>query len=125
MSNIRTARECAFVKQRGGCIYCGAPMWLRSPDELRDRGLKGPIARILQCTAEHLRAKRNGGADARNNIAAACLLCNRRRHQRKVAPEPAQYRALVQKRIAQGRWHPREILRLTPRNTDSGEIYDV
>jgi hypothetical protein len=45
------------------------------------------------------------------------LLYNQRRHRRKVAPEPAQYKALVQKRIAQGRWHLGPILRLGLRNT--------
>jgi hypothetical protein len=36
---------------------------------------------------------------------AACLRCNRLRHQRKKALGPEQYRALVQQRLSKGRWH--------------------
>jgi 5-methylcytosine-specific restriction endonuclease McrA len=52
-------------------------------------------------------SKQDGGRDTQSNIAAACLLCNQRRHKRKDAPEPQEYKDLVQKRVSKGGWHPR------------------
>ncbi|MFT3807262.1 HNH endonuclease [Arenimonas sp.] len=62
-------------------------------------------ARQLQCTAEHLLARRDGGDDSPDNIAAACRFCNAHRHQRKSPPSPLRYRELVSKRLARGSWH--------------------
>jgi hypothetical protein len=33
-------------------------------------------------------------------------MCNQRRHKRKDAPEPQEYKDLVQKRLSKGGWHP-------------------
>ncbi|MGZ8942800.1 MAG: HNH endonuclease [Methylobacter sp.] len=62
-------------------------------------------ARQLQCTGEHLKAHKDGGTVAQNNIVAACSLCNQRRHRRKELLAPDQYRKLVEQRMSQGRWH--------------------
>lgn len=109
MSRLRTR---AFHKQEGRCLYCGWLMWLSSPTELAGPGLRPRTVVPLQCTAEHLVAKQSGGSDHGNNIAAACWLCNQRRHKRKSPPSPEAYRALVQKRIAKGKWHSPAVARL-------------
>ena len=99
-------RAIAFEQQQGRCYYCRFPMWLTDLEAFRARyGLSEPLARQLKCTAEHLHARSEGGTNARENIAAACLLCNQRRHQRRHAPCPEKYRSFVQNRIARGRWH--------------------
>ncbi|WP_245851516.1 HNH endonuclease [Pseudomonas segetis] len=58
----------------------------------------------FQCTAEHLRARQDGGKDSSLNIAAACKRCNRLRHSRKTAPSPSDYQRFVQKRLNTGGW---------------------
>jgi hypothetical protein len=59
----------------------------------------------LQCTAEHLRARVDGGADCQLNIVAACRVCNARRHHTKVARDPNEHRMYVQRRVHRGKWH--------------------
>lgn len=59
-------------------------------------------ARSLQCTAEHLTARCDGGRDSAYNIAAACLHCNRTRHLRVKPLDPTAYQALVQRRLGRG-----------------------
>ncbi|WP_282097584.1 HNH endonuclease [Luteibacter sp. SG786] len=61
---------------------------------------------MLRCTAEHLTARQDGGRNMASNIAAACWICNARRHRRKFPPPPAAYRAFVQQRLDKGKWHP-------------------
>jgi hypothetical protein len=82
-------------------------MWLDDGASFAVRhGLPQRISRWLQCTAEHLQARRDGGADSPNNIVAACHCCNLRRHRgRKIAPTPKAYQSTVRKRVARGRWH--------------------
>ncbi|WP_407931797.1 HNH endonuclease [Devosia sediminis] len=53
-----------------------------------------------RCTAEHLRARCDGGKDVPENVVAACWLCNKRRYRRKVPPAPEDYRKLVRKRLS-------------------------
>ncbi len=106
MANLQRLRTRAFHAQRGRCCYCGLPMWIGSPDELNALGVRPRTARPLRCTAEHLVALCDGGTNAAVNIAAACLLCNTRRHKRKTPPAPEAYRAFVQGRLAKGKWHP-------------------
>ncbi|MDX2299302.1 MAG: HNH endonuclease [Xanthomonadaceae bacterium] len=77
-------------------------------------GLRKRTLRPLQCTAEHLCARSDGGRDTQANVAAACWLCNQRRHKRKVPLAPTAYRAFVQKRLSNGRWHPAAIVRHAP-----------
>ncbi len=61
----------------------------------------------FQCTAEHLRAKSEGGSDSRENIVAACLFCNQTRHKRKMPPDPKTYKYIIQNRLLKGKWHPK------------------
>ena len=103
MANLRFKRERAFHKQQGRCLYCGHRMWLKSPAELLP--LKTRSTRQWQATAEHLLARCDGGTNAGDNIAAACLYCNMHRHCRKMPVDPTTYRAYVLKRLAAGRWH--------------------
>ncbi|WP_426116830.1 HNH endonuclease [Massilia sp. PWRC2] len=66
------------------------------------------FTRYLRCTAEHLVARQDHGADAADNIVAACLWCNSMRHKGRShkAPEPNIYQAQVQRLVSAGRWHP-------------------
>jgi hypothetical protein len=62
-------------------------------------------AQTLKCTAEHLTARCEGGKDRADNIVAACLICNHRRHQMKRPKSPQDYRRHVQGRVQKGKWH--------------------
>ncbi|MGZ8187831.1 MAG: HNH endonuclease [Methylosarcina sp.] len=99
-------RSLAFSRQSGICCYCKYPMWSGSPHEF---ALKHKItigqAKRFQCTGEHLKAHKDGGTAAQNNLAAACSFCNRKRHQRKEPLSPEQFGKLVERRMSQGRWH--------------------
>lgn len=119
MPKLQRLRTEAFLAQEGRCCYCSVPMWNASPDELKPFGLRAKTAAPLRCTAEHLVAQQEGGKDVVGDIAAACWLCNTRRHKRKSPPSPEAYRAFVQKRLAKGRWHPPSVakLRLKTRGT--------
>lgn len=100
-------RFAAFDRQGGRCYYCGFQMWRDTPEAFaRRHGLSLRQARYFQCTAEHLVARQDGGRDTPSNIAAACQRCNQRRHKRKDVPEPQEYKALVEKRLSKGGWHP-------------------
>ncbi|WP_235850529.1 HNH endonuclease [Halopseudomonas pelagia] len=80
-------------------------MWQDSAEQFaQSHRISIAQARHFQCTAEHLKARQDGGKDARGNIAAACVRCNQLRHQRKKGREPMQYQKLVQKRLDNGRW---------------------
>ena len=90
---IKSHRETAYFAQHGRCYYCTAPMWLYVPEELTEPlGVKPGQAMRLQCTAEHLVARSDGGPDTVVNIVAACLYCNQARHKPKVALTPADRR---------------------------------
>ncbi len=103
---LRKHRNSAFDRQDGKCCYCGFQMWRDSPETFAEvHGIKLAQARHFQCTAEHLVARQDGGKDGSLNIAAACIRCNRLRHQRKIPPEPMRYQAHVQKRLDKGKWH--------------------
>lgn len=105
-STIAKNRFHAFEAQAHRCYYCGYPMWLSSPDEVvRRLGITIPQALMLRCTAEHLRAQCDGGTNHRDNIAAACISCNRKRHARKASRDPFEFKALVTRRLEAGRWH--------------------
>ncbi|WP_376767606.1 HNH endonuclease signature motif containing protein [Rhizobium leguminosarum] len=60
----------------------------------------------LRCTAEHLKARRDGGRDIAGNIVAACQFCNGIRHRKKRPKDAASYANFVRSRLEQGRWHP-------------------
>lgn len=99
-------RADSFHRQSGRCFYCGVPMWLNDCKSFAVRYHLGErAAKLLQCTTEHLTARRDGGADDASNIVAACRRCNLKRHSRKTAPGPKQYRKLVRKKVLRGKWH--------------------
>ncbi|WP_371127427.1 HNH endonuclease [Variovorax sp. YR634] len=107
-STLISSRTSAFIRQGGLCCYCDEPMWLADPATFAARyGLTRRQAEAHRCTAEHLHARCDGGRDDRENIAAACALCNHRRHARRaIAPDPDAYRRLVLARLRRGRWRP-------------------
>jgi 5-methylcytosine-specific restriction endonuclease McrA len=59
----------------------------------------------LNGIAEHLKARSEGGNDHPENIVAACQFCNQTRHKRKQPLAPEEYRRMIHRRLAQGRWH--------------------
>lgn len=92
-------------EQAGCCYYCGQPMW--SDDDAAFRAqfnLTRRRALLFQCTAEHLKARSEGGASGRANLVAACWFCNQTRHRAARAKAPDAYRAHVRRRLALGRW---------------------
>lgn len=103
---IKSLRRQAFKRQGGLCCYCGARMWLSSPDEL-PCPLPSSAAARLKCTAEHLVPRSEGGTNTPANIVAACAHCNHTRHKRNVPPSPSVYRQQVTKRVQAGSWHYR------------------
>ncbi len=106
-------RTDAFRRQAGRCCYCTVLMWMDDGVSFaRKHELSSRVARWLRCTAEHLLARRDGGRDSRDNIVAACLVCNLRRHRgRTKAPTPDTYRTRVRHRLERGRWHSPQVLR--------------
>lgn len=110
-SKLSKLRHHAFLNQNGRCYYCGYPMWEGDPKTFaRLAGLSLEQAKRFQCTAEHLQARQDGGRDVEENIVAACVCCNQRRHYLRPAPDPARYRSIVQKHLAIGSWH-RKVMR--------------
>lgn len=106
MSRARNQRSFAFAAQGGRCFYCSQPMWLSDPVRFARRyDLSVARARQLQCTAEHLRPKAEGGTLRRSNVVASCLFCNRTRGRVAPAPEPDRFRQHVQARCRLGKWH--------------------
>ncbi|QOF69528.1 HNH endonuclease [Aminobacter sp. SR38] len=95
MPKLRRLRDDAYNRQDGHCWYCGR---LMSPADGIDSS---------RCTAEHLLPQCEGGKDKRDNVVAACWLCNSRRHRRKVPLSPEAYYIHVRALIAEGRWHVR------------------
>lgn len=110
MNRIAKLRVRAYVAQNGRCIYCQAEMWIDTPDTfVRRFGLTQRLAESLRCTAEHLVARSDGGADTVANVAAACWVCNFRRHAKHGGIPPDSYLAVVRKQVARGCWHKQRI----------------
>jgi hypothetical protein len=117
-SSLASHRHHAFVRQSFRCFYCDSPVWETNPSEfVRRYGVSERQARLLQCTAEHLHARCDGGTNARCNIVAACRFCNTTRHRSLRALDPAAYRTKVRLRVARGKWLPRIILEANPQQT--------
>ncbi len=92
--------------QNDACYYCGHLMWTNAPETFATtHKITRKQAAKLQCTAEHLEARQDGGQDTAQNIVAACKFCNAKRHAGKTALPPQRYRQKVQNRLKQGRWH--------------------
>lgn len=105
-NKIPDLRRDAFSRQSGRCYYCGLPMWTENPEEFasNNHATLGQVKRF-RCTAEHLKARQDGGTDAPSNIVAACLFCNQTRHKRKHPLSPGRYKRLVMQRMGRRRWH--------------------
>jgi hypothetical protein len=75
MSKSRVSfRTRAFALQSGRCFYCGLPMWNINPMRFARRYEITPSQALdFKCTAEHLKARRDGGIDQHANVVAACL----------------------------------------------------
>ena len=99
-------RAQAYAAQHGRCFYCHVEMCNGHPAPFaQSHGISIAQAQLLECTAEHLIARKDGGRNTRENIVAACRTCNNRRHLRKRPLPPDLHRARVQRAMARGRWH--------------------
>jgi 5-methylcytosine-specific restriction endonuclease McrA len=111
-SKLAKIRHTAYQNQHGHCHYCSSPMWL---DDVATFAalfqLTTKQARLLQCTAEHLHARQDGGQDTAANIVAACWYCNTRRHKcRSAVPSPDVYRKRIRHQVQRGKWLPKGIM---------------
>jgi 5-methylcytosine-specific restriction endonuclease McrA len=105
MKALKNLRRKKMFEQGGRCFYCDLPMWDEAPDLCLPVSCKsGGLPKILQCTAEHLHPRSEGGGNTADNIVAACLYCNNLRHRRKRPMSPEAHRAHVRQRMAAGRW---------------------
>ena len=110
LSNFRLT---AFRRQKGRCYYCNYPMWLVTPDAFAARfSISKSAALQFRCTAEHLRAREDGGKNSPENIVAACRYCNKTRHYAKSPLNPKIYRKRVIARLHSGKWHPKKFRHL-------------
>ncbi|PKA43216.1 restriction endonuclease [Rhizobium sullae] len=106
-SRIQILRRKAAQRQGGQCYYCHFPMWESDPGVFSARfALSRRAALHFRCTAEHLKARCDGGRDIAENIVAACQFCNGNRHRKKLPKDAASYANFVRSRLQQGRWHP-------------------
>jgi 5-methylcytosine-specific restriction endonuclease McrA len=106
---LQKLRHQAFIRQDCRCFYCSLPMWEYDLLDFSARyGIRPEKAKHLRCTAEHLIAQQDGGDESSQNIAAACLWCNRMRHARRHdrAPSAEKYKNRVSQLISKQQWHP-------------------
>lgn len=103
-SSLQSARDRAAKRQAGLCHYCELPMLL--PASPASRKLPSFVV-----SAEHLVARCAGGSDTAPNIVAAHVVCNQRRHKRPAPLPPEDYKGLVKRRMARGRWHPDSVVK--------------
>ncbi|ENW23319.1 hypothetical protein F925_02277 [Acinetobacter lwoffii NCTC 5866 = CIP 64.10 = NIPH 512] len=103
---IQRNRQKAYLAQSKLCYYCNQPMWEKDKESfISQYKVKPTIANFLQCTAEHLTARKDGGKNTEVNIVAACKYCNNTRHKSKNALTPENYKMRVQKRLLKKEWH--------------------
>ena len=96
----------SFNLQQGRCVYCELPMWLDDPKAFAKKyKITTKQAKLFQCTAEHLKAKQDGGKDRESNIVAACHYCNQKRHSRNSPKDPITYKQYVTNRLEKGKWN--------------------
>lgn len=106
-SRVARLRTRAFIKQRCLCFYCKQPMFESDAAAFaKQHGLTIKQALSRRCTAEHLRARRDGGLNTAENIVAACWFCNKRRHSRKNPLSPERYKNHVSREVRRRKWHP-------------------
>ena len=112
MSQLTNSRSAAYIAQGGYCCYCCLPMPEPGQHEAiaARLGLSPKIARAIECTAEHLHAKGEGGADGHANIVAAHRICNERRHRGHGSRTPEEMFNRAVMRAAAGGWHSPPIL---------------
>lgn len=104
--SLQKIRQKAFDLQSGKCYYCNQPMWNKDKlSFISQYKIKPTLANLLQCTAEHLTARQDGGKNTKVNIVAACKYCNHTRHKAKKALSPESYKQRVQKRLSKKEWH--------------------
>lgn len=110
---VSSHRLFAFNHQKGRCYYCGTRMWLANPKPFAaHNGITIPQAKRIQCTAEHLIARKDGGGNDRANIVAACRFCNQTRHRIIPAPTASNFKKRVSRRVNLQKWHPKEFVHL-------------
>ncbi len=81
-------------------------MWLDDPTAFAHKfKITHKQAKLFQCTAEHLKAKQDGGKDNESNILAACHYCNQNRHKHKSPKDPISYKQYVKNRLEKGKWN--------------------
>ena len=72
-----------YIAQAGECCYCGKimlPFGVVSQRKFAGfYGLSARQVRHRQATIEHLTRRADGGTNRRDNLAAACSLCNSKR----------------------------------------------
>lgn len=120
-SKLEKLRHRAFVKQLGCCYYCGVPMIKGSSFSTfcQKYSLTEHEAQMLQCTAEHLVARCDGGTDNDENVVAACLRCNSSRHQLANGRPPQEHMLLVRACMRANSWHSPRLLGVLARAHDS------
>jgi HNH endonuclease len=116
-SSSKVLRHRAALHQRFRCYYCRLLIWIEDPNGFAARHKLTTVqTRLLRCTAEHLRARGDGGSNRRDNVVAACFYCNSRRHRMRNPLSPPEYQARVRRRMREGRWLaadlPRDFLRM-------------
>lgn len=95
-------------EQEGCCHYCGFPMWSKGAAAFAKRyNLSAKEAALFKCTLEHLEARCDGGTSRLENVVAACLWCNWRRHHSGPVLPADRYLLRVRRRVAKKRWHQR------------------
>ena len=113
---IALRRHQAFVRQSHCCFYCECPMWERRPDIFLSKyAIPAELGKLVQCTAEHLKARCEGGPNTAENIVAACWHCNQKRHQSSRPLSPHDFSGYVRARMSKGRWQPPELRKLLVR----------
>ena len=96
--SLKNLRRRMAIAQRYLCYYCDLEMCDGDPERFMARhGLSLRQAELRRCTAEHLKPRSEGGTDASDNIVAACLFCNRRRHRARTPLAPEQYKRHVRR----------------------------
>ncbi len=105
-TTLLKSRIKAFNPQQGRCIYCELPMWLDDPRVFaKIYKITTKQAKLFQFTAEHLKAKQDGGKDHESNIVAACHYCNQKLHKCKSPKDPISYKLYVARRLEKGKWN--------------------